>query len=148
VEPIDRIGTDPGRLDSYTPAFRERQLSDLFAGTPYHFRHFVKTDGYANHPLDGLWLRAPYLHNGSVPTLADLLLPPHERPVAFVRGFDVVDQDRGGFVAPPCDPDGTAPAEGFCFDTRLPGNGSQGHVYGTTLSEAERSALLAYLLRF
>ena len=34
---------------------------------PARFRHFRKTDGYANMPLDGLWLRAPYLHNGSVP---------------------------------------------------------------------------------
>ena len=40
-------------------------------------------------PLDGIWLRAPYLHNGSVPTLRDLLRPPDERPVVFYRGYDV-----------------------------------------------------------
>ena len=146
VEPIDAIGTDPARLDSYTTAFRDRQLSDLFAGTPYQFTHFVKTDGYANHPLDGLWLRGPYLHNGSVPTLADLLRPPVDRPVAFVRRSDVIDQENGGFLSPACDP--SAPVDGFCFDTTLPGNGNQGHDYGTGLSDADRSALLAYLLRF
>ncbi len=148
VEPIGAIGTDPRRLDSYTAAFRERQLSDLFADTEYRFRYFVKTDGYANHPLDGLWLRAPYLHNGSVPTLADLLAPPEERPWAFLRGPDVLDVVRGGFVAPPCDPGETGPDDGFCFDTTLPGNGNQGHIYGTSLNEADKAALLAYLLRF
>ena len=49
--------------------------STLYAGYPWRFQHFRKTFGYANMPLDGLWLRAPYLHNGSVPTLRDLLEP-------------------------------------------------------------------------
>ena len=75
VEPNARLGVDPHRLDSYTAEFQRHQLSELFKGTPYQFRHFRKTDGYANLPLDGLWLRAPYLHNGAVPTLADLLAP-------------------------------------------------------------------------
>ena len=60
------------------------------------FQTFRKTDGYANAPLDGLWLRAPYLHNGSVPTLAALLSPPAERPRAFLRGYDVYDPQRDG----------------------------------------------------
>lgn len=147
VQPIASIGTDPARLNSYTTELRNHQLT-LFASEPrYHFRHFRKTDGYANHPLDGLWLRGPYLHNGSVPTLSDLLQPAEERPVAFVRGLDVLDENSGGFAAPPCDPasyDGPA----FCFDTRLPGNGNQGHEYGTDLAEEEKAALLAYLLTF
>jgi mono/diheme cytochrome c family protein len=147
VEPITQIQTDPARLNSYTEAFRQRQLSELFAGTPYHFRSFVKTDGYANMPLDGLWLRAPYLHNGSVPTLADLLSPPAERPVRFLRGLDVFDAARGGFVAPPCDP-AVPTAEGFCLDTSLPGNGNGGHLYGTDLPQQAKSDLLAYLTTF
>lgn len=145
VVPIAEIGTDRRRLDSYTPEFRDRQLSDLFAGTSYQFAKFVKTEGYANMPLDGLWLRAPYLHNGSVPTLADLLKPPERRPRTFLRGSDVIDTQKGGFVAPPCEPGDDAQ---FCFDTRLPGNGNAGHVYGTALSDTEKAALLAYLLRF
>ena len=51
----------------------------LYAGEPYRFKHFRKTYGYANMPLDGIWLRAPYLHNGSVPTLRDLLEPRADR---------------------------------------------------------------------
>jgi hypothetical protein len=147
VEPVATLGTDRARLDSYTPEFRTWQLANLFAGTPHAFRHFRKTDGYANLPLDGLWLRGPYLHNGSVPTLADLLEPPERRPVAFLRGSDVVDGARGGFVAPPCDP-ATPTADGFCFDTRRPGNGNGGHRYGTDLPAAAKADLLAYLLTF
>jgi mono/diheme cytochrome c family protein len=152
VDPIAQVGTDPNRLNSYTQGFRDWQVSALFAGTPYHFTHFVKTDGYANLPLDGLWLRAPYLHNGSVPTLADLLAPPAERPKSFLRGSDVIDPVKGGFVAPPCPvgpaSTGAAPADGFCFDTAQRGNGAQGHAYGTDLPAAQKADLLAYLLTF
>lgn len=147
VDPNSSLGTDPARLDSYTPALQERQVSELFGGTPYAFRHFRKTDGYANLPLDGLWLRGPYLHNGSVPTLADLLMPPEARPRAFVRDLDVIDARRGGFLSPPCDP-ADPPDEGFCYDTALPGNGNGGHVYGNALPPQEKSDLLAYLLTF
>src|SRR5262249_34405644 len=121
VEPNSRLGVDPRRLDSYTRQFRDYQVANFFKGTPYQFKYFTKTDGYADLPLDGLWLRAPYLHNGSVPTLADLLNPPEQRPVAFVRGPDQLDPERGGFVAPPCNPASIAP-DRFCYDTTQPGN--------------------------
>jgi hypothetical protein len=146
VEPNAALGADPNRLDSYTQKFRDWQISTMFAGTPYHFTHFVKTDGYANLPLDGLWLRAPYLHNGSVPTLADLLLPPDRRPKAFARGSDVIDPVKGGFQAPPCIP-GEA-SEPFCFDTGARGNSAEGHAYGTDLPDGQKHDLLAYLLTF
>jgi mono/diheme cytochrome c family protein len=147
VLPNANLGTDPGRLDSYTEAFRQRQINELFAGTPYQFSHFKKTNGYANMPLDGLWVRAPYLHNGAIPTLRDLLSPQSERPAAYVRGLDIVDGKNGGFVAPRCEP-GKPVAQGFCYDTRLPGNRNGGHVYGTTLPAGEKEDLLAYLLTF
>ena len=147
VEPNSELGTDPGRLDSYTEAFRQRQLTELFAGTRFQFKHFVKTNGYANMPLDALWLRGPYLHNGSVPTLRDLLAPPAERPSAFVRGIDIIDGKSGGFVSPSCTP-GSRPAQGFCYDTRVLGNGNGGHTFGTTLQANEKDDLIAYLLTF
>jgi hypothetical protein len=105
------------------------------------------TAGYKADMLHGIWGQAPYLHNGSVPTLRDLLSPPEVRPAAFLRGLDVVDGANGGFIAPPCDPALPQP-HGFCFDTRLPGNGNGGHVYGTQLSAADKEDLLAYLLTF
>ena len=120
----------------------------VFAGTPYAFRSFEKTDGYANLPLDGLWLRGPYLHNGAVPTLKDLLAPPTERPSAYLRGSDVIDAVNGGFLSPPCDPKAPPSAAGFCFDTAQAGNGRDGHLYGTDLPASAKSDLLAYLLTF
>jgi hypothetical protein len=141
VEPNAMLGVDPGRLDSYTVNFRQRQTDN------FKFKYFEKTNGYASLPLDGLWLRGPYLHNGSVPTLRDLLASPSERPMSYVRGLDVVDGRNGGFVAPPCDPT-RKPVRGFCYDSRLPGNSNRGHVYGTTLSAEEKSDLIAYLLTF
>jgi mono/diheme cytochrome c family protein len=150
VTPIALIGTDRARLDSYTEKFRDQQLAKMFAGTPYQFKAFRKTDGYANQPLDGLWLRGPYLHNGSVPTLADLLKAPAARPTAFLRGRgqDVIDPVNGGFLTLPCDPAAKSPPGTLCYDTRLPGNGNGGHLYGTNLSEAQKADLLAYLLTF
>ncbi|MEM6660161.1 MAG: hypothetical protein AAF625_18890, partial [Pseudomonadota bacterium] len=138
---FDTVGTDPNRLNSYTQAFRDEQLAELFKDTPYAFRQFQKTDGYANAPLDGLWLRGPYLHNGSVPTLADLLTPPSERPKKFLRGGDVIDP-HGGFTSPPCT---SGPG---CFDTTLRGNANTGHVWSTELSASDKADLIAYLLTF
>ena len=82
VEPIEEIGTDRERLDSFTAELSD-SMNTLGTGYPWQFSHFRKTDGYANMPLDGLWLRAPYLHNGSVSTMRDLLNPPEERPQVF-----------------------------------------------------------------
>ena len=146
VEPLAEIGTDPGRFDSYTERFANYQ-KQLFAGTEHQFQHFRKTDGYANHPLDGLWLRAPYLHNGSVAHLSDLLVAPDQRMPAFVRGDDLIDAENGGFVAPSCDP-ATYDGDLFCYDTSLPGNGNQGHQYGTDLPPEAKADLLAYLKTF
>src|SRR3546814_6666122 len=55
--------------------------------------------GYNPPFLDGLWLRAPYLHNGSVPTLRDLLEPLAQRPMVFWRGYDLYDPVDVGFVS-------------------------------------------------
>ena len=98
VDPIGHIRTDPCRLDNYTRDLAVEQ-GNLYAGFPDRFRHFRKTDGYASMPLDGIWLRAPYLHNGSVPTVRDLLEPAANRPKVFYRGYDVVDRDRLGFIS-------------------------------------------------
>ncbi|MBW8831754.1 MAG: hypothetical protein JF606_20510 [Burkholderiales bacterium] len=141
------IGTDRRRLDSYTRELAANQ-STLYAGYPWRFCHFRKTHGYANMPLDGLWLRSPYLHNGSVPTLRDLLEPVAKRPPEFYRGNDLYDPVRMGFVA-------TQASEGdrryFRYDTHAPGNSNSGHegkAYGTELSDAEKSALVEFLKTF
>jgi hypothetical protein len=73
-------------------------MNTIGQGKPWRFSHFRKTDGYANMPLDGIWLRAPYLHNGSVPNLRALLFP-EERPAEFFRAYDVYDWANVGFVS-------------------------------------------------
>src|SRR5690606_33875897 len=114
-EPIENVGTDPCRLDNYTPELA-REQGNLYASFPEErFRHFRKTGGYANQPLDGLWLRGPYLHNGSVPTVRDLLEPWERRPAVFFRGYDVIDRERLGFVSDVARADGI---EHFRYETR------------------------------
>lgn len=148
VTPIEQIGTDRHRLDSYSAELCANQ-NLLYAAYPEErFSHFRKTFGYANQPLDGLWLRAPYLHNGSVPTLRDLLNPSGDRPKKFYRGYDVYDPRNVGFIS-------NLAAENtrryFAFDTALPGNGNAGHegkIYGTELPPDAKDALIEYLKKF
>jgi mono/diheme cytochrome c family protein len=148
VTPIEEIKTDRHRLDSHSPELCAAQ-NTLYAGyDDRRFRHFRKTFGYANMPLDGVWLRAPYLHNGSVPTLRDLLEPAERRPKVFYRGYDVYDPARVGFVHDLAEEKGR---KFFRLDTCLPGNGNAGHEgkdYGTELSPAEKTALVEYLKTF
>jgi len=95
---------------------------------------------YPAKSMDGIWATAPFLHNNSVPTLYDLLLPASERPKLFFVGTREFDPERVGFRY-----DVTANPKGFEFDTRLKGNGNSGHEYGTSLSDEERYALVEYL---
>lgn len=141
VEPLPAIGTDPGRWASYTPDFAAAQ-NTLYAGYPWRFQHFRKTDGYASQPLDGIWARSPYLHNGSVPTLRDLLEPAETRPAVWFRGGDELDLARVGYRSDP------GAAEAFRFDTRRPGNGNAGHegvAYGTALPASDKDAIVEYM---
>ena len=144
IEDIDQIKTDRHRLDSYTDIFAANQYA-LYPESEYRFTHFRKTHGYANHPLDGIWARAPYLHNGSVPTLLDLLTPPEQRPKVFYRGYDVFDRDRVGFVSNVQEERGRA---FFEYDTSIPGNSNAGHEYGTTLPLEDKLAIVEYMKGF
>jgi hypothetical protein len=73
-------------------------------------------------PLVAVYATAPYLHNGSVPTLRALLEPAHRRPARFALG-----------------------QAGFVFETALPGNRNTGHEFGTNLTPAEKEDLIAFL---
>ena len=90
VIPASELGTDRHRIDMWTAAARDR-YTNYEEGYRWGFRAFHKTNGYLTNELTGLWLRGPYLHNGSVPTLRDLMAPPEARPKRFYRGYDLVD---------------------------------------------------------
>ena len=135
--PAAELGTDRHRLDMWTAAARDR-YSAYQDDYSWGFRSFRKTDGYTAVNLTGLWLRGPYLHNGSVPTLRALLMPAAARPKSFQRGSDLIDAENGGFRPDPARP-------GWHYDTTLPGNDNGGHLWGTDLPPADRDALLSYL---
>lgn len=140
VTPAAEVGTDDNRAKMWTPD-SATAYNGYLDGKSWVFSHFRSTGGYVNVPLDGLWLRAPYLHNGSVPTLADLLKPVSERPKIFWRGLNEYDPQSVGYVTD----SPAARANGFRYDTSLRGNGNQGHTYGTTLPPSDKAALLEYL---
>jgi mono/diheme cytochrome c family protein len=139
---ITEIGTDRNRLESWSKeaAIKANQtVKEL--GVVREGMVEAALTGYIAVHLDGVWLRAPYLHNGSVPTLRALLEPEAQRPKVFWRGYDVYDAANVGFVA-----DGEeAQRVGSRIDVRLRGNGNQGHVYGTDLAPDDKNALLEYL---
>ncbi|WP_372619994.1 di-heme-cytochrome C peroxidase [Falsiroseomonas sp.] len=96
-------------------------------------------------PLVGIWATGPFLRNGSVPTVYDLLSPPAERPAVFWTGGRGLDTERLGFRSE------EAPGR-FRFDTSLPGNRNMGHAFpATPLTPAQRLSVIEYLkdpLRF
>jgi mono/diheme cytochrome c family protein len=143
VIPVTELGTDRHRVDHW-PQSSADAFNRYAADYPWAFHHFRSSNGYVAYPLDGLWLRAPYLHNGSVPTLVDLLKPPESRPSVFYRGYDVYDQQNVGFISSGAE----AQQEGFRYDTSVPGNANQGHLYGTSLAPADKRDLIEHLKTF
>lgn len=138
---IAEVGTDRQRMESWSKAAME-EFADYEKGHNWDLEHFQKTNGYLATDLKGLWLRAPYLHNGSVPNLAALLAPPANRPAKFWRGSDLVDTKNGGFVSVE---DGDPYRTMVPYDTTITGNSNSGHTWGTDLGPADKNALLAYL---
>jgi len=150
IELLAAIGTDRDRWASYTQNFSAAQ-NMLYAGYPWRFSHFSKTGGYANQPLDGIWARSPYLHNGSVPTLRDLLEPSvcHAdspcRPAKWYRGGDILDTAKVGYRS---DGYGYDVKDLFVYDTSVLGNSNSGHegkAYGTELPAADKDAIVEYM---
>ena len=103
---------------------------------------------YKARPLAGVWATPPFLHNGSVPTIYQLLSPQDERNTTFYKGTFNYDPRHLGFQT-------GAFNNAFLFDTRITGNHNSGHefragqrgngVIGRGLLPQERWALLEYL---
>ena len=111
---------------------------------------FESLRSYKGRSLNGIWATAPYLHNGSVPTLYDLLLPsgplPGDlpgtayRPARFMVGSRELDVGKVGFRS------GVNEYQGFLFDTSLPANSNAGHEYGTRqMSDQDRWDLVEFI---
>jgi mono/diheme cytochrome c family protein len=100
---------------------------------------------YKSRPLHGIWATAPFLHNGSVPTLYDLLLPGAQRPSRFFIGTREYDPIKVGYRTD------RRTDQAFEFRVRddaghaIEGNANDGHDYGTRLSDPQRWDLIEYL---
>ncbi len=144
---IEDVNTDPIRLGALTTYHRQGYQASWFA----HFgEHKVVADpgGYVAPPLDGIWASAPYLHNGSVPTLWHLMHV-NDRPVVWSRSEDGYDQKRVGLEItalesmPPVA--ANSHQERSHFDTTKFGKSAQGHEFPEALSEEEKQQVLEYL---
>lgn len=145
IAPYD---TDDARRNAFTPA-----LADAVKKSPYGDLLVARaTGGYVAPLLTGLWMTAPYLHNGSVPTLRQLLTP-SERPARFMMGGHRLDYRAVG-IAGAVDASGVyAYPRGYTpwstpvvIDTTKPGLSNRGHEADVTgLSEPEKAALIEYL---
>jgi mono/diheme cytochrome c family protein len=98
---------------------------------------------YESRVLHGVWATAPYLHNGSVPNLWELLTPPAQRKPFFMVGSKTYDAVNVGYVTDESPyKDGKLVVGGADVQ---PGNSNVGHDYGTTLSDDEKWQLIEYL---
>jgi mono/diheme cytochrome c family protein len=151
---IDIIGTDRNRFEGFKPESGQFYNQSWFAheksgwlGDEYPV---MKTAGYQAPPLDGIWATAPYLHNGSVPTVYHLLNS-KSRPRVFTRSFRTGAEDydpvKLGWKIQ--DPEGNGNLSPFesrkIYDTTRPGRGNGGHTFGDDLTEEERMAVIEYL---
>jgi hypothetical protein len=140
--PVEEVGTDKERLLTWSKqaAIDSNKMVQSF-GIERNGLVETEPSGYIAAFLDGIWLRAPYLHNGSVPTLRDLLKPAADRPKVFYRGYDVYDPMDVGFVTQGAE----AQRVGTKYDVSERASSNQGHEYGTALSSKEKDALIEYL---
>lgn len=150
VYSLEEVGTDPAYATEATNGDRDRFYAWV-AASPYGDTHSAApAPGYIAPPLDGIWATAPYLHNGSVPSLAALLdsttRPEFWRPETDPRRYDpsavgwAFERLAAGQEAE-TDPD----RRRAIYDTTFRGYGNGGHIYSDDLAPEDREALLEYL---
>jgi mono/diheme cytochrome c family protein len=149
VFPLEEIGTDPAYAVAATDGSRDR-FYEWIARSPYgDSDSAAPAPGYIAPPLDGVWATAPYLHNGSVPSLA-ALLSPDDRPRywrhVLPRDYDAAAVGWRHEALPEGQAAETDPAQRrLVYDTSLPGYANTGHRYGEDLETGEAAALIEYL---
>lgn len=150
---LEQVGTDADRADASTD-----QLRGLIGSSP--LKDLIQTQprprGYFATRLTGVWANFPYLHNGSVPTLADLLETPEARPRFFSLRDpgekDRFDTGRVGLTVPrsggiALDKLETLGRHGQrdVYSVEREGHSNRGHAFGTDLPAADKQALIEYL---
>lgn len=149
IIPLEEVGTDP--LLWQATAREGLPLVEWFNGSFYgRTAKLVPGPGYVAPPLDGIWATAPYLHNGSVPTV-EALLDSRLRPTYWQRPVSQGPLDpvalgwkhRVLSHGKAAEPD--ASLRKRLYDTSLPGYSNKGHLFGDELSDGQRRALIEYL---
>lgn len=150
--PLPVIGTDP--VVAEAGVVHAPQLvtwyNDSFYGQVTRMEPNNPFPGYMPPPLDGIWATAPYLHNGSVPTI-ELLLNSTARPTYWKRqNLDSTqwDEDALGWPFDTVDgPQASAPQaeQSMIYDTTLFSQSNKGHTFGDHFTAAERRAVIEYL---
>jgi mono/diheme cytochrome c family protein len=151
VIPLKQIGTDTTRYYGLPQKLGEHYDQSWFAKEkPVGFKT-LESAGYQAPPLDGVWATAPYLHNGSVPTLYDMLNS-KTRPMIFTRSFRTdeaaFDKKKIGWkiqILEEMPKLENAFERRKIYDTTQPGRGNQGHTFGDALNDGERWAIIEYL---
>lgn len=151
--PTFDVGTDAGRRQGMAEL---EQLNGLAISQAMD-TVVAEQDGYVPPPLDGIWLRYPYLHNGSVPTLCDLLTPAAERTTGFWQGpaddpETDFDADCVGYPTGDAVPEPWTLVEDAWIDVSAPGLSNAGHEHmlydasgALVVGDQERAALIAFL---
>jgi mono/diheme cytochrome c family protein len=143
IIPVAEVGTDP----VYAQYFLEQsKLAEWYNQSWYAlsppYSELKPSNGYIAPPLDGIWASAPYLHNGSIPTL-QALIDPSLRPTYWSREDMETDYD---YEAVGWTYTSSSRRKGKAtYDTTLPGYGNGGHLFGDSLQAGEQRALLEYL---
>ena len=148
---IAKIGTDPVDLEGkgdliqkyYTNWFNKDKT-----GATIDTQKSLERQSYLAPPLDGIWASAPYLHNGSVPTLYHILHPDQRPSVWRVVDYERYDHQLMGLLFERSDTvpkEITVPEKRRYFDTSVPGLSNAGHLFANELTEEEKGALLEYL---
>ncbi len=147
VVPIDEIGTDRTRFDALPPLALAAGNMTWFSDFGKH-RIDTRKVGYIAQPLDGIWAKAPYFHNGSVPTIYGVMNP-SERPAVWKRNENGYDQQHLGLVYETAEkvPDGLSSTERRAwYDTTAPSHGNGGHPFpDQELDSDEKVAVMEYL---
>ena len=142
---LEEIQTDPMRAKAINSQLIKHLKDSKFEGV-----HAERTLGYVGTILDGVWATAPYLHNGSVPTLWHLLFP-DKRPENFLVGGHMLDYEKVGILHDKDDylkyKKGYQPFSlPVIINTNLPGYSNQGHeIEFSTLTPKEKIALIEFL---
>ena len=157
IIPLKVIGTDTKRFFGITKDFGRFYNSSWFSkevegwfSDDYKAR---ETDGYQAPPLDGIWATAPYLHNGSIPSVYTLLNS-NARPKVFTRDFENkfvnYNQNELGWNYQFKNNSDHLQGKEITeqrkwYDTSTPGRLNTGHTFGDDLTEQERSQVIEYL---